>query len=410
MKQTARSSVAGSALLWLCVVTATGDLLAVEPEDVPFAPDAPGSPQRTVLNLPPQPVIPPEMRLAALPERAPDPEDNPTTPAKRSLGRLLFFDPILSATSEVSCATCHHPQFGWTDGRAAPIGVGGTGLGPNRVLRDTVSFQPLARNTPTLLNVAFNGLLAGVPFDPARAPMFWDSRVRGLEAQALVPLQSREEMRGDLCAETVALDGAVTRLKAVPEYRRLFGEAFEQPDHLAVTAEHIAQAIAVFERSLLTPNTPFDRFMRGDKTAMNAEQQHGMRIFQEAGCIQCHGGPMFSDFQLHFLGVSDDAVNGRREFRTPTLRNLNHTAPYMHDGSQRTLEDTLQFYDALADAVSEAPEGEPGGPASLDPLLRHLNLKPADFPALEAFLHTLSDDSYDQTAPALVPSRLPLIK
>ncbi|NOY00669.1 MAG: cytochrome-c peroxidase, partial [Verrucomicrobia bacterium] len=130
---------------------------------------------------------PPEMKLEALPLRALDPSDNPSTPAKVDLGRLLFFDPILSATKTVACATCHHPNYGWADGRATPLGVGGRGLGPKRLPVKTEGIEVLVRNTPGLLNVAFNGLVSGQVYDPDKAPMFLDARESGLEAQVFHP-------------------------------------------------------------------------------------------------------------------------------------------------------------------------------------------------------------------------------
>lgn len=356
----------------------------------------------------PTPPFPPEMRLEPLPEKAPEPPENPSTPEKIALGRLLFFDPVLSATQNVACATCHHPTHGWADGRATPIGVGGNGLGPARLLDTAHGFAPLKRNTPTLLNVAFNGVVAGTKSDPDNAPMFWDARVQGLEAQVLVPLRSHEEMRGDACTWAEAPAQAVQRIKGVQAYVERFRTAF--PTDPVVTEAHLTQAIATFERSLLTPDTPYDRFLRGDSSALNPEQRLGLRVFQDAGCIQCHGGPMLSDFKLHFLGVSDETSSERRTFRTPSLRNLKFTAPYMHDGSQRTLEEVLKFYEELMDAVSEsAGQTSPIAPP-LDPLLGKLNLKAEDFPALEAFLQALNADHYDQSTPETVPSGLPVPK
>ena len=355
-----------------------------------------------------EPIIPPEMRLEAIPSRAPEPRDNPGTPAKLALGRLLFFDPILSATKDVACATCHHPKLGWSDGRATPIGAGGAGIASERKFREPNTLQPLMRNAPTILNAAFNGLVAGMKLDPAASPMFWDSRVLSLEAQALTPIQSREEMRGDACMESEAVEQALRRLHAIAEYRGLFAAAFGKTGDAAITADHLAKAIAAFERSLITADSPFDRFMRGDASALNAEQQRGLRVFQNAGCIQCHGGPMLSDYKPHFIGVTD-APAGRREFRTPTLRNLKHTAPYMHNGSQRTLRDVMIFYEELMDAVGETLDGaDDSARPRLDPLLKQLNLNADDFPALEAFLDAFNDDGYDKTEPEKVPSGLPV--
>lgn len=355
-------------------------------------------------------IVPPEMRLAALPARAPDPTNNPATAAKIELGRLLFFDPVLSSTKDVSCATCHNPRFGWTDGRAKPIGVGGSGTGPARTLQGPDLLPVLDRNAPTILNVGFNGLVSDSKPDPVEAPMFWDSRVRSLESQIIVPLTSLGEMRGVDCPENHALADAVARVGTIGEYRERFQTAFGNTTNQAVTAEHVTQAIAAFERSLVTPRTAFDRFMKGDTSALNAGQRRGLRVFQDAGCIQCHGGPMFSDFKLHFIGVPDRTTDGRRKFRTPTLRNLRHTAPYMHNGSLRTLRDVLKFYDQLAESVSETLDGgDKTQQPPLDPLLKQLDLNPDDFPALESFLDALSVDHYDQNIPLKLPSGLAVI-
>lgn len=353
--------------------------------------------------------IPPGMRLEALPRRPAEPPDNPSTPDRIALGRLLFFDPILSATQGVACATCHHPAFGWTDGRPVPIGVGGAGLGPQRVLGGPGLAPPLTRNSLPILNTAFNGLVSDGKPDPGAAPMFWNSRTSGLEAQALVPIRSRGEMRGEICAEADAVGRGVERLQANAEYRRLFDGAFPETPGRGISAENLAKAVAAFERSLIATETPLDRYLRGDTKALDASQQRGLQVFKDAGCIQCHGGPMLSDFKLHFIGVTDAIPGGRSEFRTPSLRNLRRTAPYMHNGSLRTLEDVLVFYEQLSDAVSETLDGgDAVAQPPLDPLLKKLNLRPEDFPALLSFFAALEDPHYDQTVPASVPSGLPV--
>ncbi len=338
------------------------------------------------------------MKLEALPLRVPAPVENPTTPEKAALGRLLFFDPVLSGTQAVACATCHHPAHGWADGRATPIGAGGAGLGPARRMVHGGDIKVLMRNTPTLLNVGFNGLITGDKTDPAAAPMFWDARVQGLEAQVFKPVQSADEMRGAAGGEAGAMEQAASRVRAIPEYRALFARTVGE-----VTPQHLAQAIAAFERSLVAADSPFDRFMRGDPGALRPQQQRGMATFQKAGCNFCHGGPMFSDFKLHFIGVGDE----RREFRTPTLRNLRHTAPYMHNGSQRTLQEVMVFYELLMDSVSETVDGgDKAASPPLDPLLKRLAFTVADEPDLIAFLDSLNDDSYDKSIPEHVPSGL----
>lgn len=301
--------------------------------------------------------------FAALPQQA----DGERNRAKSELGRLLFFDPILSATETVSCSTCHQPAKGWTDGRETALGI-----------------EPLTRNTLTILNAGFN--TDGV--------MFWDNREVGLKAQVRHPILAKEEMRGDACREREAAGLATRRVRAVPEYQRQFRDVFGGE----ATFERIADAIATFERSLVTSDTAFDRFMRGDKSALSARQQNGMKLFERAGCNRCHGGAMLSDFKLHVVGAPGE----RQAFRTPSLRNLRHTAPYMHNGRLRRLDEVLDFYDELMDEVGETLDGgDTSAQPPLDPLLRHLNIDEADFEDMKAFLDSLNADSYDQTEPQL---------
>ena len=222
-----------------------------------------------------------EHSVSALPSTQEAPGYNPTTPAKVELGRLLFWDPIMSGPQDVACATCHHPINGYAEDRDLSLGVTGTGLG--RFRRDG---HLVKRNSPTVLNVAFNGIDESGRYDPATAVAFWDNRIRSLESQALEPLKSFEEMRGDTYPEDEALARVVAKLQANAEYPSLFAGAFgsEQP----VTAENLGRAIAAFMRSLLANNAPFDRYMRGDSSAMTTEQVRGMERFEEIGCIRCH--------------------------------------------------------------------------------------------------------------------------
>ncbi len=343
----------------------------------------------------------PVVHLAALPAQPAEPLTNSGTPAKIELGRLLFFDPVLSATQQVACATCHHPQHGWADGRATPLGVHASGLGPKRRLVEANHLPVLQRNTPTILNVAFNGLAAGTPYDPTAAPMFWDNRVQGLETQALVPLRNREEMRGDVCTESQAVPAMVERLQAIEAYRQRFADAFQGE----ITAERVTMAIAAYERTLIATDTAFDRFQRGDSQALSPLQQRGLQVFQRAGCALCHNGPMLSDYKLHVLGAPGE----RRAFRTPSLRQLQDTAPFMHNGALKTLSDVLIFYDQLMDTVSETLDGgDAAAQPALDPLLRQLHFQPDDHEPLLAFLASLSSDRYDRTLPGGVPSGLPV--
>ena len=282
------------------------------------------------------------------------------------LGRLLFWDPILSGDKDVACATCHHPDFAYADGRELSLGAGSVGLGPSRTDLTGGVIPVVKRNSPTVLNTVFNGLdrrgrnrgdrrrrnraSNGTPVsvDQTRAPMFWDNRTWSLEAQALEPIKAFEEMRGSAYAEDVAIDSAVARLQAIPEYVALFQEAFGPGT--SISADQLAGAIATFQRSLVAMNSPFDRFRAGDSTAMTAPQQRGLQQFNDAGCARCHRGLMFSDYNLRTEGVKEnpqlsepDEGAGRFRFRTPSLRNVALTAPYMHNGMLATLADVLAF-------------------------------------------------------------------
>jgi len=354
-----------------------------------------------------------------LPRTVKAPPDNPTTAAKVDLGRLLFWDPVLSGPRDVACATCHHPRFGYAENRDLSIGVTGEGLGHRRRFAKTGSIPLVKRNSQTILNVAFNGSGLEGEYDPAAAPMFWDVRARGLEAQALEPLKALEEMRGHTYPEEKAVETVVARLAAIPEYRRLFAAAFG--GDRAVTDVNLGRALAAFQRTLTATNAPFDRYLRGDRDAMSASQLRGMRRFERIGCVRCHNGPMFSDYKLHVLGVPDNpalpasdtgagerGTGERYAFRTASLRNLAFTAPYMHSGIFATLEDVLDFYDDV-----DARRGDDRNPnvsrEELDPLLRQLRGVDDDDEDLLAFLEeALSDPGFDRTIPPRVPSGLPV--
>jgi cytochrome c peroxidase len=230
-----------------------------------------------------------QSRLAALPLTAPAPVDNPTTADRIALGRLLFWDPILSGDRDVACATCHHPEFGYSDGRALSIGVNGAGLGTARAFVPGHPTRFVKRNSQTIVNVAFNGVTSTGDVVPTRAPMFWDLRVVSLEAQALEPLKALEEMRGDETGEDQAVSAVIGRLQAIPEYRRLFAGAFG--GSAPVNALNLGRALAAFQRSVVAVNSPFDRYMRGDTSALTPEQVRGMDRFERIGCVNCHHGP-----------------------------------------------------------------------------------------------------------------------
>ena len=359
-------------------------------------------------------------RLAALPRDLPAPPDNPTTPARVALGRLLFWDPILAGNKDVACATCHHPDFGYSDGRDRSIGANGVGLGSTRAFAEGQASRPVKRNSQTILNVAFNGLAVETSAIASAAPMFWDLRVRSLEAQALEPIKAADEMRGNAYGENGAVAAVVARLAAIPEYRTLFARAFggSKP----VSDVNLGRALAAFQRTLVAANSPFDRYMRGDTTAMTAEQMRGMQQFQSIGCVNCHSGPMLSDFAPRVLGVPDNArvpesdsgIEKSYAFRTPSLRNLSATAPYMHNGVFPTLGDVVNFYVRISRG-RRGRGGNGGGGLNaqvsrdqIDPLARALDMRGRGQRDLIAFLEALDDPTFDKTIVDRVPSGLPV--
>jgi cytochrome c peroxidase len=251
--------------------------------------------------------------------------------------------------------------------------------------------------------------------------MLWDSRIRSLESQALEPLRTREEMRGDAYSEAEAVDHVVARLRAIPEYVARFAEAFGTGT--TIDAQQLGAAIAAFERSLTAMNSPLDRFRAGDAGALTAQQLRGMETFDDVGCDRCHEGPMFSDFDLHAEGVREnpklsepDAGTRRFRFRTPSLRNVALTPPYMHNGTLSTLEDVLRFYDrgrsenpnvVAARRDRDDDEDEDDGRARLSGRFQRVDdMSDAEMRDIIAFLQSLTDRDFDRTIPARVPSGL----
>jgi cytochrome c peroxidase len=344
--------------------------------------------------------------LTALPLTAPAPANNPSSPAKIALGRALFWDPVLSGGKDVSCASCHHPANGYADALDLAIGSNGQGLGASRHFRAPNDFPFNKRNTPTVLNAAFNGLATDGTCNPTLAAMFWDSRAQSLETQSLMPVATLEEMRGHQYAEGVALDSVVARLRGIPAYGPLFSAAFAETT--PVTAVNVGKALACFERTLLATDAPYDQYMRGNKAALSTLEVQGLNAFVTSGCAKCHSGPMFSDYKTHVLGAADNAkntasdagLNGTYAFRTPSLRNVALTPPYMHSGTIPNLQGVLNFYDPGRPAPSANPHVSV---AQRDPLFPG---KVTDPQAIIAFLGTLSAASYDRTVPATVPSGL----
>jgi cytochrome c peroxidase len=333
----------------------------------------------------------------------------PITDPVAALGQALFWDPVLSGDKDVACATCHHPNNAYTDGLDLSLGPNATGYSQNRFFKRPNDVPVSRRNAPTLLNVAFNGMTTAGQYVPSQAPMFWDGRSQSLENQVISPLLTFEEMRGHGFSEAVALDSLVDRLAHIAQYQQLFAAAFGSSQ--ALTAANLARAIASFERTLVAMDSPYDRYQKGDKTALTDDQLRGMRLFKDEGCDICHSGPMFSDYQLHVLSVpdnsslasSDAGAKGSYAFRTPSLRNVGMTAPYMHNGVFQTLKQVLKFYDDIGEPISQNPHV----PASqLDAKIQRIALREVEQEQLIAFLHALSDPGYDRTIPARVPSGL----
>ncbi|MBI3775719.1 MAG: cytochrome-c peroxidase [Gammaproteobacteria bacterium] len=273
--------------------------------------------------------------LEALPAQAPVPKDNPMTPAKIELGKQLFFDPRLSVDGTVSCNSCHNVMSSGTDSRSVSVGVSG---------------QKGGRSAPTVWNAAFHTV------------QFWDGRAATLEDQAKGPILNSIEM-GMPNAEAV-----VKRLSAIPGYKKQFAAVFGGSD--ALSYDNIAKAIATYERTLLTPDSAFDRYLRGDKKALPDNAQRGMKLVEEVGCTGCHTGPIFAGpatlamgegfFQKFptFVGSKYDAAYGllldegrasttkkiedKNMWRVPTWRNVALTAPYFHNGSVKTLDEAVR--------------------------------------------------------------------
>lgn len=324
------------------------------------------------------------------------PPDNPQTPAKIELGKLLYFDPRLSGDSTTSCATCHEPKLGWGDGGALSRGYPAT---------------LHWRNSQTILNVAYLN------------KWFWTGSSSTLEAQA------KAAMTGPL-AQNMNPALAEERLKQIPDYVRLFKEAFGEPPSF----DRALNAIVAFERTIVSQNVPFDRYMQGDKTALTTQQIKGLELFQgRAGCIQCHNSSMLTDQDFHNLGVPKhpdfeteplrqiamrermkskgvpkavymafDRDPGRYldtkkdedqgKFRTPPLRELTYTSPYMHNGVFKTLDEVIAFYDQ---GGGEDPFG------TKSPLIKPLALSAEEKAALRAFLESLSGDEILVELPTL---------
>jgi cytochrome c peroxidase len=344
------------------------------------------------------------LQLETLPEIV-HPSNNPPSNEKRQLGKMLFYDPILSGEKDIACATCHLPGHGYADGIDLSIGVGGIGQGTSRVDNSNGRVPILSRNSPTIVNTAFNGIISSRQnYDPLLAPMFWDGRKKSLESQCSGPPTTFNIMRGDKYSAALTYDSILARLHHIPEYELMFTNAFGAN---GITKENITKAIASFERTIVSTNSAYDRYVKGDKGALTDNQKIGLQLFYtKANCAACHSGPMFSDFNYYNLGIAynprsptiDKGVGNQFLFRTPSLRNIALTAPYMHNGIFQTLQEVMNHY-INADSSNPAIN-------SIDSKIQKLNLSSAEISAITEFLNALTDDSYDQEIPERIPSGL----
>jgi len=311
------------------------------------------------------------------------------------LGRLLFFDPILSGANDISCATCHHPDLGFTDARGLSMGKGGHGIGAERSGGAVVR-----RGAPTIWNSAYNH------------KQFWDGRAEDLEEQANGPITSDIEMNEN--PETL-----VKELKDIPEYSRRFDAAFAASSGAGVTLDNVQKAVAAFERTLTANNSPFDRFVRGELGALTPQQRRGFNLFRSGRtrCFECHGAPTFANRDFKIVGVPE--VDGARQdygrfevtkgegnrfaFKVPTLRNVVLNAPYMHNGKFKTLEEVLDFY---------AAGGGPGvgfKEPKVDDKIHSYTITSEEKQDLIAFMFALTDESNLPQFPDKVPSGLAVV-
>ena len=308
------------------------------------------------------------------------PENNPYSEAKKELGKMLFFDPRLSKSKQISCASCHDPELAWGDGRTISYGH-------NR--------QTGKRNSPSLLNIGYHSVF------------FWDGRAASLENQALGPITDPVEMAA---TETIS----IKNIKKIKGYKPYFREAFGDEK---ITIERILKAIATYERTITSKKSKFDSFIEGKSDIFTDEEVIGLHLFRtKARCINCHNTPLLSKQKLHNVGLSyygrtfEDLgkynITHKKEdvgkFKTPSLREIGRTAPYMHNGLMPNLEGIIEMYNAGMPRVKpkENQKNDSLFPVT-DPLLKKLNLTKKEQNALKAFLLTLSSSPRREILPKL---------
>jgi len=300
----------------------------------------------------------------ARPQMIPFPADNPYTPEKAALGKMLYFDPRLSGGQNMNCASCHNPSFGWEVPLDRAIGS---------------QNEPLGRHAPTVLNMAWGGM-----------HFFWDGRASSLEEQAKGPIEAPVEMN-------MPIDELEQRLGGIEGYRQWFAHVFPEQ---GITGETIVAAIATYERTIVSGYAPFDAWLDGDETAVSESAKRGFELFNgKAMCAGCHSGWNLSDNQFHDIGLpSDDVGRGGftgeddelHAFKTPGLRDLTQRAPYMHNGSLVTLEDVVRHY---ATGGVRRP--------SLSPMMAPLDLSEQEIEDLVAFMVSLTGEEKIVALPIL---------
>lgn len=311
-----------------------------------------------------------EDQIWLLPDTPPYPENNKPTPERVELGKKLFFDPRLSSDRNMSCATCHSPMFGWSDGLPTARGN---------------KSKQLGRASPTITNAAYNSI------------QMWDGRKKSLEDQAIGPMQSMDEM-------AMNLQLLFDFLETNPEYKTGFAKAYPNE---AINEQSLAKALASYERTVTSNNSPFDRWLKGDKNAMTTSQIRGFRLFADAkkgNCAQCRSAPNFTDNGFHNLGLAaygkDNPDLGRfaikplpslkGAFKTPTLRDVALTAPYFHDGSAKTLLQVVEHYNKGGDVKKD-----------LSGNIKPLNLSADEMADIVSFMQALTSPRQSVTLPTL---------
>lgn len=324
-------------------------------------------------------------RELGTPGPVPAPPDNPVTEEKTKLGMSLFFDPRLSGSRQISCASCHDPELGWSDGRSRALGV---------------FTETLGRNTPGLIGVGH------------QKSHFWDGRAATLEDQARAVLLNPKEM----AAEPAVVEERLAREKEF--YGPLFEQAFGDD---GITFDRVVLALATFQRGLKAGRADFDKFLAGRHAALSDEALAGLHLFRtDARCMNCHNGPEFSDHQFHNVGLTyygrelfdpgryklTEKPEDMGKFRTPGLRNVGRTGPWMHNGLFPQLDGVLRMYNAGMPRPKRKPgqENDPNFPVT-SPHLQPLELSDRDLQDLEAFLRALDEPAVRVLNPPFPPVR-----